>query len=150
MFLATHSIVIGDSSPWKLTCRHVDEGATLDIIQFPLMLATCITIAWLVIEWHGFELHGPTYTRIFLPFNAVMHCLFFMLFFLFLKIYLLLIWEREPLEGGRGRENQKHTLCWAWNLMQGLISQPWGHDLTKTKSQKLNCLSHPGTPLWFS
>ena len=63
-------------------------------------------------------------------------CPFFFFFFPWVS-------EREKGRGrgsGRGRER---ILSLAWNLIWGLISRLWDHDL----NQMFNWLSHPGAPL---
>ena len=62
-------------------------------------------------------------------------------FFAFLVIYLfiyLFIWERESVqvgEGDWGRENPKQAPRSARSPIQGLIPQPWDHDLSWNQSQ---------------
>lgn len=56
------------------------------------------------------------------------------IFSFFLKIYLFIFRERKRVEGrGTGRKNLKQTPHWAWNPMQGLISQPWDCDLSRNQ-----------------
>ena len=59
--------------------------------------------------------------------------------FLFLRFTYLFGEDR-----GRGRENPKHTPCWAWSLTWGSVSGP--EIITWAKIGRLAALSHPGAP----
>ena len=57
-------------------------------------------------------------------------------------LFLSDLFERERVStsenGGRrrgagGRVNLMQTPCWVWSLMQGLISRPWDHDLSRNQ-----------------
>ena len=64
---------------------------------------------------------------------------------IFLNVYFF--WGRWGIEREGVRENPKQTLCW-----QHMGLEPTNHEImtwAETKSQTLNWLSHPGTPLDF-
>ena len=72
-----------------------------------------------------------TCVNLFYPYNdSTMQTLF--LFILFYFIYFLLIWKERSRtrQGEEQREREGQTPHWAQHPTQGLISQPWDHDLT--------------------
>ena len=48
---------------------------------------------------------------------------------------------------GRGRENLKQILSWAWSSMQGLIPWPWDHDLSQNQELDAQPTESPRRPV---
>ena len=67
----------------------------------------------------------------------------------FFKILFIHLTETEGSQVGReaGRERRKQAPHWAESLMWTSISGHWDHDLSPR--QRLNPLSHPGTPRYL-
>ena len=69
----------------------------------------------------------------------------FMFIYLFLNILFIYLTDKiTSRQRGRKRERRKQAPCWGKSLMQGSNPGPWDHD--QSRRQRLNPLSHPGTP----
>ena len=111
-------------------------------------------LVYLCIPLHSVTLALPHYTNLrgtfhirpfyitSLAFTTVQMVLFSLIIYLFLGKESVRGWEGR----GRGRENLKHTSCWAQSLMQGSISRPWNQDLRWNQESDTWPTAPPGAP----
>ena len=95
----------------------------------------------------------PNSTGIFLykTIHNLVSCFFLFgvcfVLFCFLRFICLTQSKRESTSRRSWREREKQAFYWGGSPMQGLIPEPWDHDLSWR--QTLNQLSHPGSPtIW--